>query len=254
MKKTISIILAFVMILALAACGGGQSAAPAPKAEPTPAAQEAEVVEEAVEEATEAAAEAVEETVEAAEEAPELSAEELLGDKSGNEYVNTALGIRATLPDNWYVLSNEEIAETMGYVMEQVTDEEMAALLEDSGAVCDFYAASTDGSGDTINLMLQRLEGVQGILLSEQTIAEASVDPTKQALESMGMTDVQVSQGTTDFAGKEHACLDVVANYSGVTIYERVVIVKAGGYVGSITSGAVDAARAAANLDFFRAA
>ena len=31
----------------------------------------------------------------------------------------------------------------------------------------------------TINLMLQRLEGVQGILLSEQTIAEASVDPTR---------------------------------------------------------------------------
>ncbi len=263
MKKSISILLALAMILALAACGGGQSSAPTPKAEAAPEATaapappaEPEAVEEAVEaaeEAIEASAEAAAEAVEETAEEAELSAEEALGDKQGNVYVNKALEITATLPGSWYVLSDEEIAGAMGYVMEQVTDEEMAALLEDSGVICDFYASSTDGSGDTLNLMLQHLKGMQGLLLSEEAIAEASVEPTKQTMESMGMTDVQVSRGTTVFAGKEHASIDVVSYYSGVAIYERVVLVKVGSYVGSITSGSADKGRAETNLDFFKA-
>ena len=40
----------------------------------------------------------------------------------------------------------------------------------------------------------------------------------------------------------------------GIVIYERAVLVKAGSYVGSITSGSVDEARAEAILNYFEAA
>ena len=124
MKRLLCMLLTLAMLFALAACGGGKSSAPAPAATETPA-----------------------ETAE-----PELSAGDLIGEKGERSYVNKALKIRADLPDDWILLTNEETAEVMGYAREMVTDEEIARMLEESGAVCDFYAMAAGNSGSNLNI------------------------------------------------------------------------------------------------------
>lgn len=246
MKKILCTILTLSMILALAACGGST---------PAPAQTAAPALEETAEPAPkEAAAPAPEETAapEAAE--PELAAEDLIGEKSGSSYVNQALGVRAELPEDWQQLNNEEIAEAMGYAKDQVTDEKVAAMLEESGSVCDFYAVKTDGSGCNINIQVQKLNVIQGAALTEEDILSSSVDAVKQGLESIGFENVEISQEMMRFAGAEHASLSSTATYSGVPVYERQVLVKAGRYIGIVTVFAFDRESVDAYLAFFTAA
>ena len=224
MKRLLCILLTLAMLLTLSACGGGKSGETAPAAPEATAAPE-----------------------------PELSAGDMIGEKGERGYVNKALKIRADLPEDWILLSNEEVAEVMGYTREMVTDEEVAAILDESGAVCDFYAMAADGSGSNLNIQLQSLTLMQGAAVNETTLAEASLDQVKQALESIGMEDVTPTTERFLFAGKEHASIACTATYMGVPLFERQVIVKVGRYIGIVTSFAYSQEDADSYLAFFSA-
>ena len=225
MKRLLCILLTLAMFFALAACGGGKSGAPATEA-PAPA-----------------------ETAE-----PELSAGDLIGEKGERSYVNKALKIRADLPEDWILLTNEETAEVMGYAREMVTDEEIARMLEESGAVCDFYAMAADNSGSNLNIQLQSFSFLQGAAVSEQALADASLDQVRQSLESIGMEDVKPTVENFSFAGKEHASIACSSTYMGVPLFERQVFVKVGRYIGIVTSFGFSQEDADSFLGFFSAA
>jgi len=224
MKKLLCILLTLTMLFTLAACGKGKSSEPAPAAEGAAPAETKE---------------------------PELSAQDLIGEKGEHSYENKALKIRADLPEDWIVLTNDEIAEVMGTAMENLTDEDLAASLDESGAVCDFYAMAGDGSGSNLNIQLQNLSFFQGAALSEQAVADGSLDQVRQALEGMGMENVEPKVETFRFAGKDHASITCSASYTGVPLFERQVIVKVGRYIGIVTSFAFSQEDADRYLGFF---
>ena len=259
MKKLISILLLAAMLLALTACGA------AGKAEDTAAADKLKEAAQKVEEAAAAAEEAAlaEETVEeAAEAAPaeeaapveeEQKAEEMIGEKTASTYVNEGLGIRAEFPANWTVLDDEQTAQVMGLVADHLSEEDLADQLRESGSLCDLYAMATDQSGDNVNIMIQDLGVLYGIVLDENRYTDLNMDQIEPTLSQMGMTDITMEKANVTFAGAEHPSILVSANYSGVPVYEQMVIFKAGNYMSAITVFSVDKARVDQILGFFSA-
>ena len=237
MKKTICMLLTLVMLLALTACGS-----PAKPASPDTAAPKAAESAPAAETAPAEEAAPVEEAVEA---------EDILGEKTETSYASKFLGIQATFPDNWTVLDDEQTAQVMGYVADVIDSEDLAELLRESGSACDLYAMAVDQSGDNLNIQLEDLGTLYGIVLSEEKYLEIAAPQLEDAMGQMGMENVQLEKGTYSFAGQDHVSVRLTATYSGVPIVERLVLLKAGNYMGVVTAFSLDESRVDAVLACF---
>ncbi len=183
----------------------------------------------------------------------EPDASDILGVKEDNAYASEFLGIMAQFGDDWYVLSNEETIEAMGYVADNMPNADLAEQLRSSGVVCDLYVLALDNSGDNINIQLEDLGFLHGTVLSEDAYYKMAVPQLKDALKQMGVENVSVEKETIDFAGAEHTACLISGEYSGVTIYERMVMVKAGNYMATVTAFSFSADTAAEMLGFFEA-
>ena len=256
MKKFISILLLAAMLLALTACGA------AGKAEDTAAADKLKEAAQKVEEATAAAEEAAlaEETAEeAAEAAPAeeaeetYEAEEMIGEKSGNSYANETFGIRAEFPDNWTVLDDEQTAQMLGLVADNFSEVDLAEQLRESGSLYDLYAMTVDQSGDNVNVVIEDLGVVNGIIIDEKKYLEIAEDQLETTFAQMGMTDVTLDKGTYSFAGEDHVSVLISGNYNGVPVYERMVLLKTGNYMGVVTAFSLDTARLDGIMGLFSA-
>ncbi|MFR6095505.1 MAG: hypothetical protein ACLUIW_09245 [Dysosmobacter welbionis] len=54
-----------------------------------------------------------------------------------------------------------------------------------------------------------------------------------------GMSDIQVEAGSMEFAGADHSTLRVTSTISEIPVYELMVCVKEGNYMGVITRPAI---------------
>lgn len=247
MKKWISILLLAAMLLSLSACGAAGKTDSADK------------IKEAAEKAAEAAADASEpeaapaEEEEAAEPEEEVAAEEMVGEKTASSYVNKGLGISAEVPDNWVVLDDEQTAQMMGLVADNFSETGLADQLRDSGSLCDLYALATDQSGDNVNIMIQDLGVIYGIVLDEDRYIDMNLGQLEPTLVQMGMTDISMEKETVSFAGSDHPAILISANYNGVAVYERLVALKVGSYMSAITAFSMDKDRLDGILGFFKA-
>lgn len=184
---------------------------------------------------------------------PEKDAAEVLGVKDGNTYANEFLGIMASFAEDWAVLSDEETAEAMGYVADNLENVELAEQLRSSGVVCDLYAMALDNSGDNINIQLENLGFLYGLTMSEDAYYKAAVPQLEDALNQMGLTNLSIEKETIDFAGEEHLSCLVSGEYNGVPLYERMVMLKAGSYMATVTAFSFDLQSAEAMIALFEA-
>ena len=235
MKKWIALLLALVL-LSMTACGA-QAA-----------------TETAVESAGEAPA--AEEAAEApaAQEEAEVSAEDALGTKVDNVYASGMLGIRADFGDDWTILSDEEVAQVMGYTADSISDKDLAELLRNSGSTCDLYAMANDQSGDNVNIQLEDLGIIYGIALNEQKYAELAAPQLEKAFGQMGVSNIKIETGTYSFAGKDRVSLQITGETNGMTIYERMVLIKSGKYMATITAFSLQESSIDTVLNRFEAA
>ncbi len=218
MKKLIAIMLAALMVLSLAACGEEPALTTIPittaaTTEPTTVPTTAPTT--------------VPETTEAVIEGPKL------GTVEGNTYTNAFLGITATLDADWAFANEEEMAQIRGMTVEAMTDESLAEMLETSGTVMDMYAM--DAQGRNINIVLENLNIIQTIALTEKAYAESASDQVPATLEGMGCENVTTEVTEISFAGQTHAALKIYARIMGTDIYETLVMVKQGNYIACIT-------------------
>ncbi|MBQ3481573.1 MAG: hypothetical protein IJH48_04435 [Oscillospiraceae bacterium] len=283
MKKILSILLLASMLLALAACGAQtaktnaaaqaveeglakQPETKAPSAEKAPTeeapAEEAPAEEAPAEEppAEEPPAEEPPAEEPPAEEAPaeepateaEPEAEDMLGKKSGeNTYTNRALGIRAEFPSGWVILSDEETAQVMGIVADSFSNEDLADLLRESGSLCDLYAVDILSGLNNVNIMLEDLGAINGIIIKEDSYLDLGVSQLKDVFEQMGLNNVQTEKGSCSFAGGEHATMLISGEINGVRIFERMVLIKTGRYMATITATSQDADKLDEIMAFF---
>lgn len=257
MKKTIlSRILVLCLMLALVttlmACGNKNDSAPEPETE--------EATEEETAEETEETSEA-EEAAETEETEQEAAVpEELLGTQTESQYVNEYFDLSYSAPENWYLLSKEEIATVMGLAISNSDDEAFVELLKDTGYVTDFYAMETvpaiEGADayNTLNITIQDIGKLYGTLYNEKQLAEASADTVKQTLEAQGLTDVKTEISETEFIGKNCVTLVITSKSGDIDMYQKQVYLKNGSAIAAITATTIGADKTDEVLSTFKTA
>ena len=260
MKKIVSILLIIGMLLSLAACGAvGKPAETAPTPAPEAAGPVSGEQNAPADEGNasfskkgsapaQATAAPPEETPVPAEEsaAPDeelIDAEDMLGESSGNRYANEMLGIQATLPDDWMILSKEQTAQVMGSIAENFTNEDFADQLRQVGSLCDLYAVALDISGDNMYIMLLDLGVAYGIVLDEGRFLDLMVQSSRQELSAAGIEVLEAEKEPYEFAGREAMSLRLMGAMGETSFYERIIPVKAGQYMGMIVSASAQESR-----------
>ena len=118
---------------------------------------------------------------------------DVVGTVDGQIYTSKTLLLRAEFPEDWVLLSDEQIAAEMEFPEEYSTREGLARLLEEYYGTCALSAESTDGSKANLNLMIQDI--VSPEILSEQDFYDVSVDSIPETLTKQGFQNVAVKQG-----------------------------------------------------------
>ena len=150
------------------------------------------------------------------------------GRVNANKYTNKFAGITLELGAEWTFMTDEQIRQNNEQALGMMGDKYEEAI-KAASTFTDMMATKSNGT-DTVNITFEKLTGAN-LLMSEEQYANASRNSLKEALESMGMTDVTTTGGTAPFAGKDHPYIAVSAKYNGVAVYERLVVLKCDNYV-----------------------
>ena len=142
------------------------------------------------------------------------------GRVEGGTYTNEFLSVACQLGDEWTYLTDEEIAQLNGEIGESLTDEELSEMFSNGKTVQDMYAASADGTA-TINVIFEDMGVLYGAALDEDAYINLVMPTLEDAL--------------MEFAGADHSTLRVTSTISEIPVYELMVCVKEGNYMGVIT-------------------
>ena len=159
-----------------------------------------------------------------------------LGTSSGSKYENTYFGIGCEL-EGWTFKTDDEIAETNGFARD-LMDEDLAKQLETAAIITDMMATSAD-SYQNVNVTIENLSLIQTVALDEQAYAEASMEGSKAALESMGLENVETTIVEAKIGNETHPAVRITSEVQGVGQYQLGVIVKKGVHVAVITATTV---------------
>ena len=209
MNRFLSAILALTMLLCLCACGG-QNEATEPPVTAAPA--------------------TVTPTTAPKQKDPQL------GDFADGVYTNAFIGIRCEVSDEWTVYSDAQLAQLNCLVLDTMTDADLVEQLKKSNVAHLFYTTADNGY-KSMNVVLENIGVINGVLLDEKAYIELSVEQLPAALQSMGLTNVTAEATTIHFAGADHAGVRVHGVLSGVDFYEKIVCIKVGNYFGLVTVG-----------------
>ncbi len=182
---------------------------------------------------------------------------DVVGTVEGQIYTSKTLRLKAEFPEDWILLSDEQIAAEMEFPEGYNTREGLAKLLEEYYGTCGLSAESTDGSRANLNLMIQ--DTFSPDILSEQDFYDVSVEALPETLTAQGYQNVTVSQGEfilKDAEGKPagtHVMAVVSAEIGDITLCEYTVFIKEDHYVGILNLIAPSAETADQMLGFFSA-
>ena len=182
---------------------------------------------------------------------------DVVGTVDGQIYTSKTLLLRAEFPEDWVLLSDEQIAAEMEFPEEYSTREGLARLLEEYYGTCALSAESTDGSKANLNLMIQDI--VSPEILSEQDFYDVSVDSIPETLTKQGFQNVAVKQGEFILKDAEnkpvgtHVMAEVSAEIGDITLCEYTVFIKEDHYVGILNLIAPSVEIADQMLSFFSA-
>ncbi len=161
-----------------------------------------------------------------------------LGTTDGLVYENAFIGLGCTLPSEWTFYSDEEIMELNNYTAD-VMGEEYEELMKDAQIVYDMYAVDATGM-NSINVSLEKIDNR---MLAGVDVADIYAQNAAMFVEmytSMGCTNVVAEPTTFDIGGEEFDGIEISADISGYTLYQKCFGVKCNGYLASIAITAYD--------------
>lgn len=195
MKKLLAALLALMMIISLSACSEEQT-------------DEMEV-------------EAIEVT-------PER------GTVENGSYNNEAFGVSFEAPADWYFLTDEEIAQTMGSTAEKLYGEN---VLEDMDYIYDLYCVDME-TGTTVSVNYENLGTIGQFTEANQYLETVLAQLLSSS--NPGITATELSVIKVD--GTAVPCLNITLEASGQTIYESIIVKKIGTWIGTVTLASLDEA------------
>lgn len=160
---------------------------------------------------------------------PEFS----IGSSAGNTYKNEFIGIQCSLDETWVFKTDEEM-QAINRTSAEMVGDEYKDMIANAAVVQDMMATNSNQT-DTVNVVMEKLNGV-AVLLTEEQYMSAAKDPAVNALSSMGLKIVSAEVVTLQFAGQEHVALTIEADVDGIPMYECMVVVKCSGYMVCVTA------------------
>lgn len=188
MKKIISLILAFIMLFGFAACSKNE----------TPEASAAETV------------------------TPER------GTVENGIYNNAAFGVTFSAGENWYFLTDDEIAMTMGIAAEEMFGEGTEV---ESGHIYDVYCVD-NATNATVSVNYEDLGTIGGMTDANEYL-ETVMTTLISAGANSGVSDVIITN--LEVGGNEYPCLKIVLEQGDIVIYERMIVKQVGSWMATVT-------------------
>ena len=150
------------------------------------------------------------------------------GTVSEGVYKNSAFGVSFEFGDGWYILSDEEIATAMGVAAEEIYGEG-AEITGDN--IYDFYGVKNETNA-TVSINYEDLGTI-----GEMTDANYYLETVMTTLLSSGAKDGVVDSSITNIKIGEYEvpCLDIVLEYAGTTIYQKVIVKQSGSWMATAT-------------------
>lgn len=149
-----------------------------------------------------------------------------VGSSEGNSYWNESLKIGCTMDENWYFYTDEEIMENMQATTDMLK-EDLAEAVKEAGTMMDMMAANME-TGDNVNVNLERLSVANALLFTEDKYLELSMTQLGDALEQMGLENVNLEKDEMEFMGGKHPCIHLTGSIEGIDLFETLVAVKTG--------------------------
>ena len=150
------------------------------------------------------------------------------GTVSDGIYKNTAFGVSFEAGENWYFLTDAEIAQAMGVAAEAIYGED-AEITGDH--IYDLYCVETSTNG-TVSINYENL-GTIGEITDANFYLETVMTQLLSTGTDNGIVDAVISNVKID--GAEVPCLSIVLNYAGTEIFQKVIVKQAGTWMSTIT-------------------
>ena len=143
-------------------------------------------------------------------------------------YKNEAFGVTFSAGENWYFLTDSEIAVSMGVAAEEIYGEgtEIAG-----DHIYDVYCVENT-TGGTVSINYEDLGTIGGM-----TDANYYLETVMTTLLSSGAKDGVVDSSITNIKIGEYEvpCLNIVLEYAGTTIYQKVIVKQIGSWMATAT-------------------
>ena len=196
MKKLLAILIALMMILSLCACS------------------------------EEKVGEGEEETIEIT---PARGAVE-----NGN-FKNEAFGVSFEAGENWYFLTDEEIATAMGVAAEEMYGEGTEIT---GDHIYDLYCVKNETNA-TVSVNHENLGSISEFTDSNYYLETVMTQLLSSGVQN-GVVDAIISE--IEVSGITAPCLDIVLEYSGTTIYQKLIAKQSGDWMTTVTMASLDEA------------
>ena len=143
-------------------------------------------------------------------------------------YKNEAFGVTFSAGENWYFLTDSEIALSMGVAAEEIYGEGTEIV---GDHIYDVYCVENT-TGGTVSINYEDLGTIGGM-----TDANYYLETVMTTLLSSGAKDGVVDSSITNIKIGEYEvpCLDIVLEYAGTTIYQKVIVKQSGSWMATAT-------------------
>lgn len=153
------------------------------------------------------------------------------GSMEDGVFSSSFLGIGADFSgEEWIWLTRDELSSYNGGA---ATDEELKRKAEAGNSVYEMLAGKETGSN--VNVVVQKM-GIGSVILevTEEEYVDMTVDSLAETL--VGVIDNAVAEKiNVSFAGANHYGIDVVGQSYGMDVYERIICISKGNYMGLVT-------------------
>jgi len=143
-------------------------------------------------------------------------------------YKNSAFGFAFEAGENWYFLTDEEIASVMGVAAEEIYGE---GTVIEGDHIYDVYCVDNETNA-TVSVNYENL-GTLGEMTDANYYLETVMTQVLSTGAQSGVVDAVISN--VKISGTKVPCLEIVLEYGDQKIYEKMIVKQIGTWMGTIT-------------------
>lgn len=158
-----------------------------------------------------------------------------MGTTEGLVYENSFIGLGCQLPEGFAFTSAEEL-EDLNEVTPDMSEDERNTLYSQADTLYLMQANNEEGGGVGINL--ENTEAKGATVTSAKGYMATAKNELPSAMQSMGFTDVTITENPLTFAGKEYNALQVSGSIYEEKFFQNYICYEVDKYLVIVSYGA----------------